>query len=444
MYRTVGSEQIMRTYLQAISDKARRCASHRFLNLYTMLNKSFLIDCWPYMNKHAARGIDGISAGEYEKDLEANIDSLVSRLKDRKYRAKLVRRHYIPKGGEKFRPLGIPVIEDKLLQLAVSRILGSIYEVDFLDNSFGYRPKRGGLDAVKSLTYELQYGWFGYVVEADISGFFDHLDHGWLMEMLSYKISDDPFLGLIGKWLRAGILDTDGAVLHPVTGTPQGGVVSPVLANIYLHFVLDLWYEKIINPRCEGDVYLCRYADDFVCLFQYKTDAEKFYEALPRRLCKFGLSIAPEKTQIVRFTKHNLRSNTRFDFLGFEFRWGLSLLGKPQIKRRTSRKKFQQSLRNMKAWCKKARDWPLGEMMRTLNRKLRGYYNYYGVIGNLYELRAFYECVCKILFKWLNRRSQRCSYNRAQFADMLDHFKLAKPRIVQKRDYQLRAEQTSG
>jgi len=313
----------MQISLRGIANKAKRLKDHRFLNLYTMLDEFNLLDSWRYIKKNVAYGVDKVSAREFEQDLHVHVKSLVARLKRKSYRAKLVRRQYIPKGKDKLRPLGIPATIDKLLQLAVARILNAIFEADFLSSSFGYRPGIGAKDAIKALQFQLQYGWYNYVVEADIKGFFDHINHDWLLRMLSHRISDTPFLRLIGKWLKAGILDTDGKVIHPVTGTPQGGIVSPILANVYLHYVLDLWFEKVIKPHCKGSVYLCRYADDFVVLFQYKAEAEWFYRELPQRLGKFDLELAADKTHILSFSKFRITENSRFDFLGFEFRWGI-------------------------------------------------------------------------------------------------------------------------
>ena len=396
-----------------------------------MLNKEFLLDSWRYLNKNAACGIDKISADEYGKNLEANIENLVERLKNKRYRAKLVRRQYIPKGkGDKYRPLGIPAIEDKLLQCAVSRILQAIFEPNFLDCSYGYRPGRSAKDAVAKLTYELQFGWYGYVVEADIKGFFDNIDHDWLLKMLEERVNDKAFVWLIRKWLKAGILDTDGKVIHPESGTPQGGIVSPVLANIYLHYVLDLWFEHVVKAKCKGAVYLCRYADDFVCLFQYKAEAQAFYTQLPERLAKFKLSLSAAKTRIIRFSKWRMKENSRFDFLGFEFRWGIDRKGKANVKRRTSRKKLKQSIINFTLWCKENRNLRISELFTILKAKLRGYYNYYGVIGNYWSLMEFRKQALKILFKWLNRRSQRLSYNWRGFSELLKHFDMPQPRIV--------------
>lgn len=428
----------MHPSLQGIANKADQQHDYRFLNLYTMLNKEFLLDSWRYLKKNVASGVDGLSAGEYEKELESNIENLVERLKKKSYRAKLVKRHYIPKGKDNQRPLGIPVVEDKLLQLSVSRILHVLYEPLFLRYSFGYRPRLSQLDAVKELTYELQYGWYGYVVEADIRGFFDNLNHDWLLEMLNLRINDRSFVGLIRKWLKAGILDTDGQVLHPESGTPQGGVVSPILANIYLHYALDLWFEKHVKPNCKGEVYLCRYADDFVCSFQYKREATRFLQELPNRLSKFSLSLSPEKTFMLSFCKHRMQEKNRFCFLGFEFYWDINRLGKPQIKRRTSRKKFRKVLSDFSEWIKKNKSMNFHRLFMIINSKLRGHYNYYGVIGNYDSLKEYYYHIERILKKWLNRRSQRKSYNWHGFRELLKTFKIAKPRITEKRNNQLK------
>jgi RNA-directed DNA polymerase len=258
----------MSTFLQGIAKKAQEQPKHRFGNLYELLNEPFLNECWRDIRKAAASGVDRISAQDYERHLDENIHNLVERLKRKRYRAKLVRRRYIPKGDGKLRPLGIPAVEDKLLQLAVTRILQAIYGQDFLRCSYGYRPQVGALDAVDRLTIKLQFGRYNFVVEADIKGFFDNIDHDWMMRMLAERIEDGAFLRLIRKWLRAGVLDTDGQILHPVTGTPQGGIISPILANVYLHYALDLWFHHVVKPRCGGEACLIRYADDVVCAFQ--------------------------------------------------------------------------------------------------------------------------------------------------------------------------------
>jgi group II intron reverse transcriptase/maturase len=396
-----------------------------------MLNEEMLREAWRAINKGASAGVDRVMAEEYEKDLEKHIVETVDSLKGKRYRAKLVRRVNIPKGDGRTRPLGIPTVSDKLVQMAVAWILIAIYEQDFMGCSYGYRPNVGARDAVRDLTKELQFGRYNYVVEVDIKGYFDSIEHEWLLRMLEERIDDRAFIGLIRKWLKAGILETDGEVVQPVTGTPQGGVVSPVLANIYLHYALDVWFEKVVKPRCEGAAYLCRYCDDFVCAFQYKREAERFYRVLKGRLRKFGLELSEEKTNIIPFSRFRTKEKTWFEFLGFEFRWGISRNGKDIIKRRTSRKKLRKSLRSLNSWCQRVRSLRLKRIIELLNVKLRGYYNYYGVIGNYKSLDEFFYHVRKILFKWLNRRSQKRSYNWEKFNRMLRLYRLEAPRIVE-------------
>jgi len=316
----VGLGKYEQTSLRGIAIKARADGKHRFQDLYRCLNVPFLHVCWKDLNKNAASGVDKITAQDYEENLVDNIQALVDRLKTKRYRAKLVRRCYIPKENGKERPLGIPALEDRLVQLACAKLMTAIFEADFLDNSYGYRPERSAKDAVNDLRFNLQFGKYGYIVEADIKGFFDHMDHEWLLRMLKERIDDAAFLNLIRKWLKAGILDTDGMVIHPETGTPQGGIVSPVLANVYLHFALDLWFEKVVKVHCQGKALIIRYADDFVCAFQYRKDAVKFFKVLPKRLGKFCLSVAPEKTGMMRFSRFHPSRRRRIIFLGFETR----------------------------------------------------------------------------------------------------------------------------
>jgi RNA-directed DNA polymerase len=420
----------VRTSLRGIAKKAQEQKKHRFGNLYEMLNEEFLLDSWRYIRKDAAYGVDQVSAEEYEENLEENIGQLVERLKRKSYRAKLVRRQYIPKGEGKFRPLGIPATEDKLLQVAVKRILEAIYEQDFLRCSYGYRPNVGSLHAVDKLTVKLRFGQYNCIVEADIKGYFDNMDHERLVEMLEERIDDRALIRLIKKWLKAGILDTDGKVIHPVTGTPQGGIVSPILANVYLHYVLDLWFHQVVKKHCRGEAWLIRYADDFVCAFQYQEDAERVYRVLGKRLGKFGLEVAAEKTRVIPFHRDPPSGKTGFDFLGFEFYWGKDRGGRPHLKRRTSRKKLRASLNRFAAWCRENRNLRLMTLFRRLNAKLRGYFNYYGVVGNYASLNQFFWQAMRILFKWLNRRSQRRSFNWQGFQELLKHFRVEQPRIV--------------
>jgi group II intron reverse transcriptase/maturase len=419
----------VQTSLLGIAKKASSDKRYRFRNLYRELNEELLRDSWRLLRKDAALGVDRVSAAEYEAKLEENIHQLVERLKRKRYRAKLVRRHYIPKGNGRMRPLGIPAIEDKLLQRAVKRLLEAIFEQDFLPCSYGYRPRVGALEAVDQLTVKLQFGGYHQVVEADIKGFFDNLSHEWLMRMLAERIDDQAILRLIKKWLKAGVLDTDGKVLRPEGGTPQGGIISPILANVYLHYALDLWFEKVFQRSCKGEAFLIRYADDFVCGFGREEDAQRFYRELEERLQKFGLELAAAKTRVIPFSRYR-RGETSFDFLGFEFRWGTDRKGQARLQRRTARKKFRNSVERVAEWCKKHRHLRVKEQFRRLNAKLRGYYNYYGVNGNYASLNEFYHLLQRLHLKWLNRRSQCPSYTWDGYYALRQDFALARPHIV--------------
>jgi len=418
----------VQTSLLGIAKKAKSERRYRFRNLYRELDERLLQDSWRLIRKDAAYGVERVSAAEYEANLEENIRQLVERLKRKRYRAKLVRRHYIPKGDGKMRPLGIPATEDKLLQLAVKRLLAAIYEEDFLPCSYGYRPRRGALEAVDQLTVKLQFGRYRYVVEADIKGFFDNISHEWMKRMLAERIDDQAILRLIKKWLKAGVLDTDGQVIRPAGGTPQGGIISPILANVYLHYVLDLWFAKVFRRSCRGAAFLLRYADDFVCGFQREADAQRFYKELEERLRKFGLEVAAAKTRVIPFSRYHSGA-TSFEFLGFEFRWGKDRQERDRLKRRTSRKKFRSSLKRAAEWCKN-RHLRMKEQFKGLNAKLRGYYHYYGVNGNYASLNEFFHQLKRLHLKWLNRRSQRPSYTWDGYLALLQHFALERPRIV--------------
>ena len=336
--------------------------------------------------------------------------NLVERLKRKQSRAKLLRRQYIPKGDGKLRPLGIPAVEHTLRQRAVARILQAIDEQDFLRWSDGYRPHMGALDAVDRLTIKRQFGRYNFVVEADIKGFFDNIEHGWLGRMLAERIEDGTFLRLIQKWLKTGVLDTDAQVLHPVTGTPQGGSISPILATVYVHDALDLWFHKVVKPRCRGEACLMRYADDFVCACQHEGDAERFYQELGQRLSKFGLEVSADKTRLIPFSRQQPPGHTSFDCLGCEFRWGQERTGKPDLKRRPSCKQLRNSLKRVTDWCKTKCRYRRKDLFKELHAKLRGYYHDDGVNGSSASPREFSTCAMRILFRWLNRRCQRRSY----------------------------------
>jgi RNA-directed DNA polymerase len=425
------SEPDWQTFLRAIAEKAYRDKHHRFGDLYRWLKPDVLRLCFYRLRKDAASGVDGVTFEQYEKNLEGNLTSLVERLKRKAYRARLVRRKYIPKGKGKLRPLGIPVLEDKLLQMAATQILMAIYEVDFRPCSYGYRPGLGPHDAVRDLSAALQFEGFNFVVEADIKGFFEHLQWKWLERMLEQRIKDGAFLNLIRKWLRAGILEEDGKVIHPQSGTPQGGVVSPVLANIYLHYVLDLWFTHVVRPQQRGRCKLVRFADDFVACFEYRHEADAFEKALKERLAKFGLEVAMDKTKTLRFGPNGGPHNGRFDFLGFEFYWEPDRQGKPRVKRRTATKKHLAALQRMRDWIKTHRHWKLKRLMQSLKAKLQGTWNYYGLIGNHRRMQLLYEATSRTLYKWLNRRSQRQSLTWAAFNRIWERYQVPRPRILE-------------
>ena len=283
------------------------------------------------------------------------------------------------------------------------------------------------------LNFKLQFSPLSWVVEADIKGFFDNIDHEWMLRMLEERINDRAFIKLIRKWFKAGVLEDIHTVIHPGAGTPQGGVISPILANIYLHFALDLWFEKSVKKRAKGECMLVRYADDFVCAFRYKADAERFYnEQLQKRLAKFSLELAPEKTQMMKFTRFEVHKVRSFEFLGFEFRWGLNRHKRPQVKRRTARKKQQAACKAIQEWVRKNRSMGLRLLMATLKKKLNGYWNYYGVHHNSKSSWDYYSHTCTMVLKWLNRRSQRRSFSWERLLAMLEWYGIPKPRITEK------------
>jgi RNA-directed DNA polymerase len=440
--RTVRTtEKDWQTFLRAIAEKAYTDKHHRFGDLYRWLNQDVLRLCFFELRKDAASGVDGVTYQEYEKNLEANLADLEGRLRRKAYRARLVRRKLIPKGNGKMRPLGITALEDKLVQVAVTQILLAIFERDFLPCNYGYRLGMSAHDAIRALTEELQFERINFVYEADIKGFFENLQWPWLEQMLEQRIADGALRNLIGKWLRAGILEEDGRVIHPQTGTPQGGIISPVLANIYLHYVLDLWFQNVVQPKQRGHSRLIRYADDFVVCFEYRHEAEAFDQALKARLAKFGLEVAADKTKTLRFGRNGGPYNGRFDFLGFEFYWEPDRKGQPRVKRRTATKKWLAGKQRIRDWIREHRHDRLSRMMKTLRAKLRGTWNYYGLIGNFRRMKLTYEETRRTLYKWLNRRSQRRSMSWRAVDRLMERFQIPRPRIVEKRDQKMPCQQ---
>lgn len=408
-------------------------------NLASYIDVELLKSIHKRMEKNKASGVDKVTKAEYEVDLDNNLKRLVARMKDGTYRPNPTRRVYIPKDGStKMRPLGISCYEDKLVENAVAQILTMVYEPKFYPCSFGFRPGRSCHMAVREIIEMVQYRKTNYVVEADIRSYFDTIPHDWLMKMLEHDIADRKFLGIVWRFLKAGVME-NGKYLDSESGSPQGNGASPVLANIYLHYILDNWFEVIVQRQCQGQCYLIRYADDFVCCFQNKYEAEIFRQRLEARFAKYGLRLAEEKTKILefgRFAEENRRRRGEgkpetFDFLGFTFYCGLD--GKKGFFRcrvKTSKKKFRSKVLRMKEWIKAHRMTPVGELIKKINEKLAGHYQYYGVTDNTREVKNFLNTTSLLLFKWLNRRSQRRSYTIDSFFNgLLRTFPLAEPKI---------------
>jgi len=419
----------MTTALQAIAFKAQTHPKHRFGNLSRLLDEDLLYRSWGQLKKDAAPGVDGLTAKVFKQNLSLNVSSLVDELKSGRYRTKAIKRIHIPKASGQTRALGLPAVRDKLCQHGVASVLSSIWEQDFLPNSYGYRPNKSAHGAVYSLRENLQMGRYGYIVEADIKGFFDTVDHSWLKKMLEHRIDDKRFVNLINQWLKVDIIEEGKASLKAEEGTPQGGVISPVLANIYLHYVLDLWFSKVVQPRLKRKAMLIRYCDDFVVAFQSKRDAENFYKVLPKRLNKFGLAIAPEKTQLIEFSRFKPGRKRCFTFLGFDFYWNINQRGYAILRRKTTRAKQRDSMTLMTAWIKANRHKKIRVLLPCLQRKLIGFSNYFGIIDNSASVVKYYFHMSHTLLKWLNRRSQLSSYNWSSFRQVLEVYNIYYPKV---------------
>jgi group II intron reverse transcriptase/maturase len=406
-------------------------------NLAHHLTVDLLTEAFGRLNRQSAPGIDGVTAREYATELRSNLEALIGRVRAQRYRAPSVRRVHIPKGdGSKTRPIGIPTLEDKVLQCGVKMILEAVYEQDFVDCSYGFRPGRSARQAVQVLWQTLMDYKGGWVLEVDIERFFDTLDHAHLRSFLDRRVQDKGLRRLIGKWLKAGVLE-QGVVLHPDAGTPQGGVISPLLANVYLHEVLDLWFEQEVRDRLGGSSALIRYADDFVLVFEREEDARRVMKVLPKRLGRYGLRLHPDKTRLVRFVRPAYRGPSggwsgrrqSFDFLGFTFHWGKSRRGANIVRTKTAKDRFARSVRAVGHWCRANRHRPVAEQRRALSAKLRGHYRYYGQRGNHRDLHRFYRQVQRVWRKWLDRRSWRGRMPWPRFQALLQLHPLAPPRI---------------
>jgi len=425
------------TGLQRVATLSKEAPEMVWTTLAHHIGLELLKEAYRLTRKDGAVGVDGQSAKEYEENLEENLRDLLKRFKTGTYKAPPVRRVYIPKGdGKRTRPIGIPTFEDKVLQRAVAMVLEAVYEQDFLDVSYGFRPNRSAHQAIHELWRGTMRQGGGYVLELDIEKCFDKLDHSHLRGFLDKRVRDGVIRKVIDKWLKAGVLE-EGIIRQPESGTPQGGVISPLLANIYLHEVLDKWFEQEVKPRLEGEAFLIRYADDAVMVFDLKTDADRVLAVLPKRFGKFGLTLHPDKTRLVRFTrpggegKKGDRSHPgSFDFLGFTHYWGKSSGSRWVVKRKTARDRFKKALKRISQWCRRHMHLSVKEQHRLLVRKLRGHDQYYGIRGNSPSVARFHHEVRAIWRKWLDRRSQRGKMTWERFARFCQRYPLPVLRIA--------------
>ncbi len=425
------------TKQQRIAQWARQTPGKALTSLSHLMDLDWILEAYRRTRKDGATGIDGQTAQTYEANLEGNLRSLLERAKSGDgYKAPPVRRVHIPKGDGSTRPLGIPTFEDKVLQRAVVMLLEPLYEQDFLDCSYGFRPRRSAHQALAAIQPGLWRMGGGWVLDVDVRKFFDSLDHAHLREVLGLRMRDGVITRLIGKWLKAGVWE-DGCVTHPEAGTPQGGVISPILSNLFLHEVLDQWFEQEVKPRLQGQAFLVRYADDFVICCQREDDARRVFAVLPKRFGRFGLTLHPDKTRLLDFKKpkgpkglSGGGDRVSFDFLGFTHYWGKSRLGKWIVRRKTANARLARAMKRIREWCAANRHRSVWEQWKTLVQKLKGHYGYYGITGNCRCLAKFQHGVQRLWRKWLSRRSQKGRINWATFAKMLERYPLPPPKVV--------------
>jgi group II intron reverse transcriptase/maturase len=422
------------TQQQRIAELAKQQPEVSFTSLNHYLDVDWLREAYRQLRKDSAPGYDGQTVADYGKDLETNLQSLRDRAKSGSYLAPPVRRVPIPKGtGTETRPIGIPATEDKLLQRAVAMLLEPIYEQEFLDCSYGFRPGRSAHGALSALWSQCSTGGITWILDVDISKFFDTLDHAHLRLCLQHRVRDGVITRRIGKWLKAGVLE-QGTLSYPEAGTPQGGSASPLLSNIYLHYVLDQWFAQDVIPRLQGRAFMTRFADDVVMGFELQEDAEREWRVLSKRLGKYGLTIHLDKTRLVAFGRPSVTSGSKpatFDFLGFTHYWGKSRRGNWVIKRKTAQQRFRRGLKRIAEWCRRHRHKPVAEQHQELSQKLRGHFAYYGITGNRPWLHKFRHEVKRIWQKWLHRRSRSSTdmpWDR--FTLLLQRYRLPPTRVV--------------
>ena len=428
------SSETVSTKQQRIAQLAKQAPQTAFTSLNHYIDLDWLVEAYDRTRKDGAVGVDGMTAAEYERDLQGNLQRLLNRAKSGTYVAPPVRRVHIPKGtGKDTRPIGIPTLEDKVLQRAVVMVLEPIYEQDFLNCSYGFRPKRSAHQALESLWKQTMSTGGGWVLEVDIRKFFDTLDHAHLRELLQLRVRDGAILRLIGKWLNAGVME-DGSISHPDTGTPQGGVISPLLANVYLHEVLDVWFERTVKTCLKGRAFLIRYADDFVIGFTDENDARRVLEVLPKRFGKYGLTLHPDKTRLVEFRPPQDpgtgQGTGTFDLLGFTHTWERSRKGRWVVKRKTAASRLTRAVKAISQWCRQNRHAPVAQQRYTLSQKLRGHFGYYGITGNASALSRFLLEAKRVWLKWLSRRKRGNPMNWNDFNRLLGRYPLPAARVV--------------
>jgi len=420
--------------LQQIAAQAARDPARVFTTLAHLMDKDFLREAYRQTSKASAPGIDGVTAQQYAEHLDENLGDLYERLRSGRYQAPPVERVWLEKDDGKQRPIGKPTFEDKIVQRAVVMLLEAIYEQDFCDSSYGFRQGRSPHDALHEVRERCMTEGIGWIVDADVSGYFDSIDKTRLRDILRKRVNDGRIMRLIGKWLRAGVME-EGVLTYPETGVPQGGVVSPVLANIFLHHVLDEWFEHEVRPRMQGRCFLTRFADDFVIGCEKEADARKIMDVLPKRFARFGLTIHPTKTALIAFHKPDAHGastveNGTFDFLGLTHYWAKSRRGFWVIKRRTARKRLRRTKKSLWQWCRTHRHTPLQYQYQMLCRKLRGHFRYYGIRGNFRLLEEVRKTAEKAWQYWLSRRSNTSSIKWEKFEKLLETYVLPTPKII--------------
>lgn len=412
---------------QAEGIRTQSAKYSRVQNLMHVVNEETLMSEHRKQSRRKATGVDGISKDQYDENAVANIGELVRRMRKFEYKPKPVKRVYIPKANGKLRPLGLPSYEDKLVQGVMAGVLNEVYEERFLDCSYGFREKRSAHDVVKYINQTIMRKKVNYVLEADIKGFFDNVDHDWLMRFLEHDIDDKNFLRYIKRFLKSGVME--GTELKESDrGTPQGGLISPVLANVYLHYALDLWFEKGVKPKLKGEAYYVRYADDFLILFRYENEAQQVMRALKPRLGKFSLEVAEEKTRILPIGRFK-GTKEDFDFLGFTFYNTKTRAGKYRLGVRTSSKKLKAKKQAAKAWLQTRLTKPLAETMKIIAAALRGHCNYYGVNGNFHAIQNFWKYLKYAAYRMLNRRDQKGKFKYKKYLRVWDHY-VAEPHLT--------------